>query len=68
MSASAIGTNFLLFALIASTICLPMPDAQMPLILSYWPLAMKSLVSFVAVPGSQPVNTPSLFGTILMFG
>ena len=68
MSASAIGTNGLLAALIASTICVPMPDAQMPWILSYSPLAMKSLVSWVAVVGSQPVNTPSAFGTTLMSG
>ena len=68
MSASAIGTNGLLAALIASTICFPMPDAQMPWILSYWPLEMKSLASWVVFAGSQPVNTPSAVGTILMLG
>ncbi len=68
MSAPTIGTNFLLAALIASTICESMPDVQMPWILSYWPLAMKSLISWVAVAGSQPVATPSAFGTTLMFG
>src|SRR5450759_3029169 len=68
MSASAIGTNGLFAALIASTICAPMPDAQMPWILSYWPLWMKSLASWVVFAGSQPVNTPSAFGTTLMFG
>ena len=67
-SASAIGTKGFLAALIASTICLPMPEAQIPWILSYWPLAMKSLASWVAVAGSQPVATPSGLGTTLMFG
>ena len=49
-------------------ICLPMPDAQIPWIWSYWPLEMKSLVTWVAVAGSHLVNTPSAFGTTSMFG
>ena len=52
----------------ASTTCESMPDVQMPWIVSYWPLAMKSLISWVAVAGSQPVATPSSFGTTLMSG
>src|SRR6266566_593368 len=62
-SASAIGTNGLFAALIASTICLPMPDAQIPWILSYWPLERKSLANVVAVAGSHLVKTPSAVGT-----
>ena len=52
----------------ASTTCESMPDVQMPWMLSYWPLAMKSLISCVVVAGSHPVATPSSFGTTLMFG
>ena len=45
-----------------------MPDVQMPSTSSYAPLAMKSLASWVAVAGSQPVATPSSFGRTLMSG
>ena len=58
----------MLAALIASTISPSMPDVQMPWILSYSPLAMKSLISWVVVVESHLVKTPSAVGTTLMFG
>src|SRR6185369_3507962 len=67
-SAPTIGTYFLPWALIESTTQWSMPEVQMPWIPSYWPLAMKLSMSCVGVVGSQPVATPSLFGTTLMFG
>ena len=58
-SVPTIGTNFLPLALIASTTSESMPDVQMPSMSSYPPLAMNSLISLVAVAGSQSVWTPS---------
>ena len=55
-------------ALIASTTCESMPDVQMPSDVVVLPAGDEVVDQLGGVAGSQPVATPSAFGSTLMSG